>query len=737
MKIFLSILIILISGFSIAHAQEIVTRGSVSGTRYSNVAYKSGSNLSAYEIERCKLDIYIPRTAGTAPFPVIVYFYGGGLNSGDKSEGWADWSNNFGYKFLEAGVAMVMVNYRLSGQQGTKWPAYIQDAAASVAWVSNNISVYGGDPNKVFVMGFSAGAYLTHMLSIDPKWYSDINFDRSKIKGYIPISGQTRAHGTVATDLGISQDQLMTLRPDAMPLGHVAKTEKPIHIFVGEYEGQTITDNYNYYNQLLNKGSTDLFIYTNPGKDHGGMRDGLGDATSPTRTKILDFVRIYSSCSAVNVPGTLQGESYCNGSGVSTEPTTDTGGGRNLSSIETNDWAAYKVNVPTTGTYAVQYRVASLNGGGSIRLEKVGGGTVFGTITVPKTSGWQSWTTISHNIQLDAGTQDIALVSAVGGFNVNWISFSNGCSSVPAQPGTITGNTSVASGSSQTYSVAAVSGATSYTWTLPSGWSGSSTSASITTSAGTVGGNISVKANNACGASTARTLAVTVTVSNPNIAYNKSVSVTSIQGTGYEGTKAVDANGSTRWASASTNNQNFVVDLGATYNINRVRISWEAAYARDYQIQVSTNNSTWTTIKEFWGKSSATADDYSGLNANARWIKVYCINRATTYGFSIYEFEAYGSYISARQSLEVGAEQLNEKQPTLFPNPATDEVTIRIPSFFVNGKISLSNIEGQKLIDESINGDEHTFNIGNLSSGFYIIHLGNSSQHKSLKLFKR
>lgn len=87
-----------------------------------------------------------------------------------------------------------------------------------------------------------------------------------------------------------------------------------------------------------------------------------------------------------------------------------------------------------------------------------------------------------------------------------------GCTT-PAQPGAITGTTSVCSGSSQTYSIAAVSGATDYIWTLPSGWTGSSTTTSITVTAGAAGGNITVAAHNACGTSTAQPLAVTVNAS--------------------------------------------------------------------------------------------------------------------------------------------------------------------------------------------------------------------------------
>ena len=80
----------------------------------------------------------------------------------------------------------------------------------------------------------------------------------------------------------------------------------------------------------------------------------------------------------------------------------------------------------------------------------------------------------------------------------------------PAQPGSITGNTTVCTGASVTYSIASVATATSYTWTLPVGWSGTSTSTSITAVAGNAG-DISVTANNTCGSSTARTLAVSIT----------------------------------------------------------------------------------------------------------------------------------------------------------------------------------------------------------------------------------
>jgi hypothetical protein len=116
----------------------------------------------------------------------------------------------------------------------------------------------------------------------------------------------------------------------------------------------------------------------------------------------------------------IQAEAFCTQSGTQTETTTDTGGGQNIGYIDAGDWLSYRVNVPVAGTYTVQYRVASQSGGGGIRFERSGGGSVFGTIAVPGTGGWQSWSTIQHTVTLPAGQQELAIVATAGGFNLNW-----------------------------------------------------------------------------------------------------------------------------------------------------------------------------------------------------------------------------------------------------------------------------------------------------------------------------
>lgn len=127
------------------------------------------------------------------------------------------------------------------------------------------------------------------------------------------------------------------------------------------------------------------------------------------------------TCTKANPGDAIQAESWCQMSGVKTETTSDAGGGLNVGYIDGGDWMTYSVNIPTTGTYKVSYRVAAQAGGGQLQLEKAGGSPVYSNINVPATGGWQNWQTISHNVVLPAGEQLIALSAITGGFNINWL----------------------------------------------------------------------------------------------------------------------------------------------------------------------------------------------------------------------------------------------------------------------------------------------------------------------------
>jgi len=119
-----------------------------------NISYRTEQNLDRYSKERCQLDLYHPEKPG---YSTVIWFHGGGIQKGER----------FLPKGLrKQGVAVVSENYRLHPKITS--PAYIEDAAAAVAWTMKKIEKFGGDPNKIFVSGHSLEA-------IQRAWWAWIN----------------------------------------------------------------------------------------------------------------------------------------------------------------------------------------------------------------------------------------------------------------------------------------------------------------------------------------------------------------------------------------------------------------------------------------------------------------------------------------------------------------------------------------------------------------------------------
>ncbi|MHC4994929.1 MAG: alpha/beta hydrolase, partial [Planctomycetota bacterium] len=183
-----------------------------------DVPYLSGAGLSAYERERCKLDVYVPdgveQKGGAA---VLVWFHGGGLKNGDKAGATAV---KVGERFAGEGVIVMSVNYRLSPKAG--YPAYVKDAGRAVAWAIAHAKDYGGDGAKVFVSGHSAGGYLTAMVGVGP---GVLPKGDHPVAGLMPISGQMITHSTVRGERGIPGNRPVI--DEAAPSYHVSKDVPP------------------------------------------------------------------------------------------------------------------------------------------------------------------------------------------------------------------------------------------------------------------------------------------------------------------------------------------------------------------------------------------------------------------------------------------------------------------------------------------------------------------------------
>jgi hypothetical protein len=126
-----------------------------------------------------------------------------------------------------------------------------------------------------------------------------------------------------------------------------------------------------------------------------------------------------------------------------------------------------------------------------------------------------------------------------------------------------------------------------------------------------------------------------------NLALNKPALASSVENGTFPASAAVDGNGGTRWSSAFSDPQWIRVDLGATFRINRVVLRWETAFGRAYQIQVSPDGNNWTTIRTTT-TSPGGVEDF-GVTGTGRFVRMLGTTRGTQWGYSLWEFEIYGT----------------------------------------------------------------------------------------------
>jgi acetyl esterase/lipase len=132
--------------------------------------------------ERQTLDVYSP-TEGKK-LPVVVWIHGGGWRAGDKKE-----VHNKPQAFAEKGFVFVSINYRLLPRATIKQMA--GDVARAIRWVHDHVKDYGGDPNRILVMGHSAGAQLAALVCTDERYLKAEGLSFSIIKGCVPVDGDT------------------------------------------------------------------------------------------------------------------------------------------------------------------------------------------------------------------------------------------------------------------------------------------------------------------------------------------------------------------------------------------------------------------------------------------------------------------------------------------------------------------------------------------------------------------
>jgi acetyl esterase/lipase len=150
------------------------------------IAQKLTSDISYVENghERHMLDIYTPDEPAQKSLPVMFWIHGGGWQVGDKSDVALKPKS-----LTERGFVFVSTNYRLLPK--VKMEDLIGDVATSLGWVHKHIARYGGDPNRIFVGGHSAGAQLAALICIDDRYLKKEGVTFDVLKGCVPVDGDT------------------------------------------------------------------------------------------------------------------------------------------------------------------------------------------------------------------------------------------------------------------------------------------------------------------------------------------------------------------------------------------------------------------------------------------------------------------------------------------------------------------------------------------------------------------
>ncbi len=190
---------------------------------------------------------------------------------------------------------------------------------------------------------------------------------------------------------------------------------------------------------------------------------------------------------------------------------------------------------------------------------------------------------------------------------------------------------------------------------------------------------------------------VSLTAGPPNIALGKPVTASSAESASTPASAANDGSLSTRWSSAFSDPQWIRIDLQSVFNLTGARIFWEAAAAKNFEIQVSLNGTTWTSVY-----STTTGDggtDSFEFSAAARYVRMNSTARTSQYGNSIFEFEVFGT-------LQTGIEDLQSCGSfDVYPNPLSGKnMTVSFSNEWIEEEVifSVTGMSGQPVFSETV-----------------------------------
>ncbi|OWP64150.1 glycoside hydrolase family 16 [Hymenobacter amundsenii] len=260
------------------------------------------------------------------------------------------------------------------------------------------------------------------------------------------INAENKVYGTVHWDNN----------GHAQYSGNTATSPQNYHVYTIEWEPSYIrwfVDGIKYHEITIanNAGGTEefqrpFFLLLNlaVGGDWPGQT--IDNSRFPA-TMSVDYVRVYQQGVTPAFSRQLEAEAANVNNGMVVENCSE--GGQDMGYVDAGDYLVWNnINFPTSGTYNIEYRMASGAGGGTISADLNGGSIQLGSTTVGGTGGWQNWTTVSKTVTINAGTYNFGIYAQSGGWNLNWVRITQVGSNRPA---TITATGSALAGQFRVY----------------------------------------------------------------------------------------------------------------------------------------------------------------------------------------------------------------------------------------------------------------------------------------------
>jgi len=240
-----------------------------------------------YAAKKDRLDVYAP--AGAKGARVVLSIHGGALREGDKSQ-----QGYVGQLLARAGFVAVIINYRLS--PGVAHPAHVEDAAHAVAWARTHAAEYGGDPQKLFVIGHSAGAYLAALLALDPKYLAAYQMSAKDLKGVVPVSAFFYVDRA-----GVAPDRPkdvwgteVAAWEAASPAAYLRKDAPPMLLLYADgdadWRRQQQTD---FQADMKKAGASNIETRMITGRDHSSIWGRMKNANDDTAAAIIAFLEAH------------------------------------------------------------------------------------------------------------------------------------------------------------------------------------------------------------------------------------------------------------------------------------------------------------------------------------------------------------------------------------------------------------------------------------------------------------